>query len=658
MGQLVEQYRINETNLNLRKQFIRLSSQDIRVLRRLRGWAERVADAIAREFYDHQFSFPATRAFFEEHARRKGISLTHLRQSLEKTQAEYFRQIFQEAASGGEFGTDYFENRLRVGRLHNVIDLPLKWYIGSYVLYQDLVRRHLFRRYWYRPGFRARAERAIFTVFNYDMQAIAEAFFNDVLQSFGLDLTAVPVKSAEYDVSDYYGPLKAYVRQDLIGAADRLAEGDVTATVTPQSENDVLGNAFARMTRYLKEMAAAADRLAQGDLTATVTPRSEKDVLGNAFAQMIADLRRVIGDIVQLSRGLAEGDLRVAPAADYRGEFRQIGEALERALDGLNRTICQANAVAEQVIQAIQQVRSVSQELASTAEEQSAAVEEITANVEETNVQVKANAENANTASELVTETATLARIGQEKMRSMTEAMGAIAASSREISQIIKAIDEIAFQTNLLALNAAVEAARAGQHGKGFAVVAQEVRNLAGRSARAARETAELIEEASRRVQEGVGMVDETAGALGEIVHNVVRVKDLVAEIAAASEEQASGMSQISTAMVQVSGGAQASSQQSEELAVTADELSTLADRLREEMARFRLRGNGAYAAAAAAIPPARGMPGARRPDGELARPPTVAGSEAPVPTTPTAGWDSGPFDPSLDRDERGYGEF
>ena len=172
----------------------------------------------------------------------------------------------------------------------------------------------------------------------------------------------------------------------------------------------------------------------------------------------------------------------------------------------------------------------------------------------------------------------------------MTSAMDSISRSSQEIAKIIKVIDEIAFQTNLLALNAAVEAARAGQHGRGFAVVAQEVRNLAERSAKAARSTAELIEDSNRRVQEGVSISTETATSLGEIVQNVVKVKDLVAEIAAASEEQSKALGQINIAMSQVSQGTQSNSAQSEELASTADELGGLADRLREEVARFQLR--------------------------------------------------------------------
>jgi methyl-accepting chemotaxis protein len=315
--------------------------------------------------------------------------------------------------------------------------------------------------------------------------------------------------------------------------------------------------------------------------------------------------------------------------------------------------------VVEQVVPSVEQIRAISQSLASSAEEQSSAVEEVSSSLEETDAQVRSNAESADVANQLVSQTSAVAHAGQERMKAMTQAMDAIATSSQQIGKIIKVIDEIAFQTNLLALNAAVEAARAGQHGRGFAVVAQEVRNLAERSAKAARETAELIEDAGRRVGEGVGIADETAEALAEIVQNVTKVKDLAAEIAAASEDQAQGVAQVSGAMTQVSQGAQAASQQSEELASTADELGQLAGILREQTARFKLREREGQAAGLAGMTPdmlqqVANLVRARtatRGDGGLA-------AAQPQRAVPEEKGNDDRLELPLDRDERGYGEF
>ncbi len=431
----------------------------------------------------------------------------------------------------------------------------------------------------------------------------------------------------------------------------------------------------------LPALAAATSAIADGDLTASVmvqtpeVPATSGDEMGDlarAFNQMIArlqetdesfgdmmvGLRHVIGDIVQVSQGLARGDMRVAPQVEYKGDFVQIKDGLETALGGLNGTISQTNNVVEQVLPSVSQIQAISESLAASAEEQSAVAEEVASSLEQTDAQVKSNAESANVANQLVSQASNVAGDGQERMRKMTQAMDAIATSSREIGRIIKVIDEIAFQTNLLALNAAVEAARAGHHGRGFAVVAQEVRNLAERSAKAARETAELIEDSGRRVEEGVGIADETAEALGEIVQNVTKVKDLVAEIAAASEEQSQGVTQVNNAMLQVNAGAQSASQQSEELAATAGELAQLADLLRIEASRFKLRKERGFADSIAGMTPEMLRQVAELVKAEVA----AGGSSGPVAEPRVVvvekKGEEARLELPLDRDERGYGEF
>ncbi len=383
--------------------------------------------------------------------------------------------------------------------------------------------------------------------------------------------------------------------------------------------------------------------------------KDEVGLLAGAMDRFADDLQGVTADIVNLSEKLAVGDLTATPQVEYQGEFAKIKNGLTAALDGLNGTIRQTTLAVAQVAQSVDQVRTVSQDLATGAEETSSAIEEVTSNLERTDTQVKTSAENAGTANQLVGQAATLAEAGQDKMKTLTLAMGAIATSSQEISKIIKVIDEIAFQTNLLALNAAVEAARAGQAGRGFAVVAQEVRNLAERSAKAAKSTAELIEEAGRRTQDGVKITNETGSSLNEIVQNVVKVKDLVGEIAAASDEQAKMLGQISAAIVQVNQGAQSTSSQSQELSSTADELGGLADQLRQESARFKVRQSGAEEQSntqAAQLTP------------EMMQALTLMAQQqkhtaaTPAKSKTSGNGNDGKPIPALDRDARGYGHF
>ncbi|MFA6900936.1 MAG: methyl-accepting chemotaxis protein [Desulfurivibrionaceae bacterium] len=267
-----------------------------------------------------------------------------------------------------------------------------------------------------------------------------------------------------------------------------------------------------------------------------------------------------------------------------------IGAALAKTLDDMNATLSQIYLAGEQVNSAAAQVSSASQSLSQGATESASSLEEITSSMTEMGSQTKLNAGNATQANQLAGQARDAAQNGNAQMKEMVGAMGDISDSAQSISKIIKVIDEIAFQTNLLALNAAVEAARAGRHGKGFAVVAEEVRNLAARSAKAAGETAELIEGSVRKTEKGTQIADKTAEALGEIVTSVGKVTDLVGEIAAASNEQAQGIAQVNEGLGQIDQVTQQNTASAEECAAAAEELSSQAGQLRQMLARFKLK--------------------------------------------------------------------
>jgi methyl-accepting chemotaxis protein len=217
--------------------------------------------------------------------------------------------------------------------------------------------------------------------------------------------------------------------------------------------------------------------------------------------------------------------------------------------------------------------------------------------------QTRDNADNANQANQLSATTKTSAVEGRELMNGMVQAMSEIDQASGDISRINKVIDEIAFQTNLLALNAAVEAARAGQYGKGFAVVAEEVRNLAGRSAKAARETAELIDNAMDKTRNGSELAGQTSTALEGIVSGATQATELIGEIATASGEQSAGIGQVHQGLGQIDQVTQRNTANAEESAAASEELSSQAEQLLQMLQQFKVGQQAAATSPAKALP-------------------------------------------------------
>jgi methyl-accepting chemotaxis protein len=333
----------------------------------------------------------------------------------------------------------------------------------------------------------------------------------------------------------------------------------------------------------------------RGDFDADM-PRlpAEKIFLNNVIDEVRGNFRSVTKEVRRLSDAIVSGDLAVdVDSSKFPGEYAELVDSFDRVFSSLNNSFSSMAEQVTQVSQTVDQMSDASKSLSMNSQIASTSVDEVSASAEETDQQVKSNAESAQQAAHSVGSAAQYVDTGSSKIKEMVVAMDGIKTSSQDIAKIIKVIDEIAFQTNLLALNAAVEAARAGQHGRGFAVVAQEVRNLAGRSAKAARETSDLIEDASSRVNSGVRIADETSEAFSKISAEIDQVKGIVESIDRASEEQSRGVAQISQAIAEIAKTSLATSQQADELASTSSQMHSTAQQMTTEIQRFKLRASG-----------------------------------------------------------------
>jgi len=336
-----------------------------------------------------------------------------------------------------------------------------------------------------------------------------------------------------------------------------------------------------------------------------------------------------LGRALHVANTVAAGDLTSRIEVTSQDETGQLLQALKTMNESLARTVGAVRVGTDTIAVAAAEVAAGSHDLSRRTEQQAAALEETASSMEELTSTVKQNADNARQANKLAESASNVAARGGDVIHQVVGTMDQINESSSKINDIIGVIDGIAFQTNILALNAAVEAARAGEQGRGFAVVASEVRNLAQRSAAAAREIKELIGDSSDKVANGSKLVAEAGATMQEIVDSVRRVTDIMSEISAASAEQTAGIEQINQAVAQMDEGTQQNAALVEQAAAASSAMQEQAATLAQAVAVFRIDGGQAVTPAVAQRAPAvvRASP----------RAPAVGSAPARVAAKPTA---------------------
>ena len=362
----------------------------------------------------------------------------------------------------------------------------------------------------------------------------------------------------------------------------------------------------------VNEILAVANKVSQQDYSQELTIRGSDAIgqLGEGLSKFFAskketelleqqrssrereqaeELQRKVAVVLQIVSSVADGrfDVNIPNLGD--DAIGQVASALQQAVNSMQLALGEVRDVSSTVSSAAEQLTAVSREITAGAQTQASSLEETASSLEEITSTVKQNTDNAQHARQLANGSRDVAEKGGAVVSEAVQAMGEINQSSKKIADIITTIDEIAFQTNLLALNAAVEAARAGEQGRGFAVVAAEVRNLAQRSASAAKEIKALIQDSVRKVENGTDLVNKSGQTLSEIVNSVKRVTDIVSEIAAASKEQLVGIEQVNKAVSQMDRVTQANASQTEEMSGTATALLSHAVQLKDLVGRFQL---------------------------------------------------------------------
>ncbi|MCD0460983.1 methyl-accepting chemotaxis protein [Roseiconus lacunae] len=396
---------------------------------------------------------------------------------------------------------------------------------------------------------------------------------------------------------DIFHKNPAHQRRMLADPSQLPVKADIK--VGPETLSLLVSPVFDQNREYLGAMVTwdvITERLA---MEKQIQDKIEEDRIKTEETQ------RKVEIVLGLVNSVADGNFEVAFPDLGADGIGQVADAMSKMVGSVRDALVEVREVSTTVATASTEMSSAAEEISRGAQQQAARLEETASSLEEITTTVKQNSDNAQEARALANGSRDVASEGGKVVGDAVQAMREINASSKQISDIITTIDEIAFQTNLLALNAAVEAARAGEQGRGFAVVASEVRNLAQRSASSAKEIKSLIQDSASKVEKGTELVNKSGETLGEIVDSVKRVTDIVAEIAAASQEQLTGIEQVTKAVTQIDQLTQANASQTEEMAGTSGSVLNHARSLDQMVSRFQLGTGGPSHTASHAPAPA-----------------------------------------------------